>query len=125
MWRTPSRKFAIGTLMERHTRYVMPSALPAGKKAEGVREALATTVQRFTEHPWQSLTWDQGKEMAHYAQFPIDTGVRVYFCDPKSPYTDRLDPYPGHGLGQVAHNRQHIRATPERADCSRVVVTLA
>ncbi len=80
------RQTAIGTLVERHTRYVMLFPLPEGNTAEAVRNQLAATVQRLPEHLWKSLTWDQGKEMAQHAQFTIDTGVQVYFCDPKSPW---------------------------------------
>jgi len=80
------RQTAIGTLVERWSRYVMLFPLPDGKNAEAVRVALEATVQRLPEHLWQSLTWDQGKEMAQHAQFTIDTGVQVYFCDPKSPW---------------------------------------
>jgi len=60
--------------------------LPDGNTAEAVRDALTQTVQRLPEHLWQSLTWDQGREMAQHVQFSIDTGVDVYFCDPKSPW---------------------------------------
>jgi len=77
---------AIGTLVERWSRYVMLFGLPDGNTAEAVRTALAETVQRLPEHLWESLTWDQGKEMAQHAQFTVDTGVQVYFCDPKSPW---------------------------------------
>ena len=80
------RMTAIGTLVERATRYVMLFPLPDGNTAEAVRTALAETVQRLPAHLWQSLTWDQGKEMAQHAQFSIDTGIQVYFCDPKSPW---------------------------------------
>ena len=80
------RQTAIGTLVERHTRYVMLFPLPDGNTAESVRSQLAATVQRLPEHLWQSLTWDQGKEMAQHAQFSIDSGVDVYFCDPRSPW---------------------------------------
>ncbi len=80
------RQTAIGTLVERWSRYVMLFPLPNGHSAEAVRVALAETVQQLPEHLWQSLTWDQGKEMAQHAQFTIDTGVQVYFCDPKSPW---------------------------------------
>jgi len=77
---------AIGTLVERRTRYVMLFPLPDGNTAETVRTALAATVQRLPDHLWQSLTWDQGKEMAQHAQFTVDTGVQVYFFDPESPW---------------------------------------
>jgi IS30 family transposase len=80
------RQTAIGTLVERWSRYVMLFPLPDGHKAEAVRDALTETVQQLPEHLWKSLTWDQGKEMAQHAQFTIDTGVQVYFCDPKSPW---------------------------------------
>ncbi len=81
-----SRQTAIGTLVERWSRYVMLFPLPDGNTAEAVRDALTATVQRLPDHLWQSLTWDQGKEMAQHVQFSIDTGVDVYFCDPKSPW---------------------------------------
>ena len=80
------RQTAIGTLVERWSRYVMLFPLPDGNTAEAVRVALAATVQRLPSHLWESLTWDQGKEMAQHVQFSVDTGVQVYFCDPNSPW---------------------------------------
>ena len=80
------RQTAIGTLVERWSRYVMLFPLPDGNTAEAVRAALASTVQQLPEHLWKSLTWDQGKEMAQHVEFTVDTGVQVYFCDPQSPW---------------------------------------
>jgi IS30 family transposase len=80
------RQTAIGTLVERWSRYVMLFALPDGNSAQAVRDALTATVQRLPEHLWQSLTWDQGKEMAQHVQFTVDTGVQVFFCNPNSPW---------------------------------------
>ena len=80
------RQTAIGTLVERWSRYVMLFPLPDGNTAEAVRGALTETVQRLPDHLWQSLTWDQGREMAQHVQFSIDTGIDVYFCDPQSPW---------------------------------------
>jgi len=80
------RQTAIGTLVERWSRYVMLFGLPDGHTAEAVRDALTETVQQLPEHLWKSLTWDQGKEMAQHAQFTVDTGIQVYFCDPQSPW---------------------------------------
>ena len=57
------RMTAIGTL-ERWSRYVMLFPPPDGHSAEAVRVALSATIQQLPEHLWQSLTWDQGKEMA-------------------------------------------------------------
>ncbi len=79
-------KSAIGTLVERQSRYVMLFGLPDDTTAESVRVALTDTVQKLPEHLWKSLTWDQGKEMAQHAEFTIDTGIDIYFCDPKSPW---------------------------------------
>ena len=60
--------------------------LPDGHTAEAVRLALANKIRALPTELRRSLTWDQGKEMAEHARFTIDTGVQVYFCDPKSPW---------------------------------------
>jgi IS30 family transposase len=86
---------AVVTLAERHSRYVLLIALPKGKTAEAVRDALAEHIPRLpqllheslsTQDVWKSLTWDQGKEMSQHTQFTIDTGVPVYFCPPGQPW---------------------------------------
>jgi transposase, IS30 family len=93
---------AIGTLVERTTRFTMLLHLPrmaehgaprrnngpalAGHGAEAVRDAIASTITTLPEQLWRSLTWDQGVELAQHAQLRIDTGLQVYFCDPHSPW---------------------------------------
>jgi IS30 family transposase len=77
---------AIATLVERQTRYCQLVALPDGKRADQVREALARSIATLPQQLWRSLTWDQGKEMNDHRRFSIDTGVAVYFCDPHSPW---------------------------------------
>jgi transposase, IS30 family len=79
-------KHAIGTLVERKTRFVMLLHLPEGRSAEHVRQALTKKIQQLPAQLRRSLTWDRGREMAQHAQFTIDTGVRVFFCDPHSPW---------------------------------------
>jgi transposase, IS30 family len=79
-------KSAIGTLVERQTRYVMLLDLRKGFTAPHVRDAMTRTIKTLPESLRRSITWDQGREMAHHAQFTIDTGVQVYFCDPHSPW---------------------------------------
>jgi len=94
---------AIGTLVERTTRFTALLHLPrmpdhdneirkkngpalAGHGAEAVREAITRTITTLPEQLRQSLTWDQGAEMSQHAQLRIDTGMQVYFCDPHSPW---------------------------------------
>ena len=77
---------AIGTLVERQTRFVMLVNLSAGRLAEHVNDALADTIRALPDHLRRSLTWDRGKEMAEHVRFTLDTGVQVYFCDPRSPW---------------------------------------
>ena len=111
-----TRNTAIGTLVERWSRYVMLFPLPDGKDAESVRTALEATVKRLPTHLWASLTWDQGKEMAQHAQFTVDTGVQVYFCDPKSPWqrgtnentNGRLRQYFPKGTDLSAHSQHDL-----------------
>ena len=94
---------AIGTLVERSTRFTMLLHLPpmaghgsgvrvkngpalAGHGAEAVRDAITTKIATLPEQLGKSLTWDQGTEMAQHAQLRIDTGLEIYFCDPRSPW---------------------------------------
>ena len=94
---------AIGTLVERTTRFTMLLHLPpmdghgttprakngpalAGHGAEAVRDAIASTITTLPGQLRRSLTWDQGAELAGHAQLRIDTGIEIYFCDPHSPW---------------------------------------
>jgi len=94
---------AIGTLVERTTRFTMLLHLPrmighgkktrikngpalAGHGAEAVCEAITRTITTLPEQLRRSLTWDQGAEMAQHARLKIDAGLQVYFCDPQSPW---------------------------------------
>jgi IS30 family transposase len=77
---------AVATLVERQSRYLMLVALPDGHRADLVADALADRVTRLPEELRRSLTWDQGKEMAAHARFSVETGLPVYFCDPRSPW---------------------------------------
>ncbi len=97
------RSSAIGTLVERTTRFTLLLHLPrmaghtteermkngpalAGHGAEAVRDAVARAIDTLPEQLRRSLTWDQGAEMAQHARLRIDTGLEVYFCDPHSPW---------------------------------------
>jgi IS30 family transposase len=77
---------AIGTLVERSSRYVMLLRLPSGRTAEDVRIALTRQISKLPAELRRSLTWDQGKEMAEHVRFSIDSKIDVYFCDPHSPW---------------------------------------
>jgi IS30 family transposase len=77
---------AIGTLVERHTRYCLLLHLPDGYGSIQVRDALTATIQTLPEHLRRSLTWDQGTELHLHHQITMATDMRIYFCDPHSPW---------------------------------------
>ena len=77
---------AIATLVERQTRFAMLVALPRGRSAGAVREALAAKILTLPVELRRSLTWDRGIEMAEHLGFTVETGVQVYFADPHSPW---------------------------------------
>jgi IS30 family transposase len=94
---------AIGTLVERTTRFTMLLHLPrmtghdqevrtkkgpalAGHGAEAVRDAITRAISTMPEQLCRSLTWDQGAELAQHARLKIDAGMQIYFCDPHSPW---------------------------------------
>ena len=93
---------AIGTLVERTTRFTMLLHLPrmpehgqprvkngpalAGHGAEAVRDAIATSITTLPEQLRRSLTWDQGAELAQHARLRVEIGLPIYFCDPHSPW---------------------------------------
>ena len=75
----------IATLVERHTRYVMLVKV-AGKDTETVISALIKNARKLPQELFKSLTWDRGKEMAGHKRFTLATDIKVYFCDPHSPW---------------------------------------
>ncbi|MFE5078516.1 IS30 family transposase [Streptomyces halstedii] len=109
---------AIGTLVERSTRYVMLLHLPADHTAASVRDALTEAAHRLPAHLKRSLTWDQGSEMAAHRGFTVATNVPVYFCDPASPWqrgsnentNGLLRQYFPKGTDLSVHSREHLDA---------------
>lgn len=84
-------KGAIGTLVERASRYVLLFGLPNGRSAPEVRDAMKQTIMTLPESLRRTLTWDQGKEMADHVRFALDTDIAVFFCDPHSPWQRGLN----------------------------------
>jgi IS30 family transposase len=126
---------AIGTLVERTTRFTMLLHLPrmtghvreaddkkrpalAGHGAEAVRDAITRAIFTMPEQLRRSLTWDQGAELAQHARLKIDAGVQVYFCDPHSPWqrgtnentNGLLRQYFPKGTDLSAHNADDLEA---------------
>jgi len=126
---------AIGTLVERSTRFTMLLHLPrmqghgnqprakngaplTGHGAEAVRDAIAASITTLPEQLRRSLTWDQGAEMAQHAQLRIDTGLAIYFCDPQSPWqratnentNGLLRQYFPRGTDLARHSRDELEA---------------
>ena len=81
-----ANRSAIGTLVERTTRYVRLVHLPNEHTADATRDGVLTVMSDLPAELRRSLTWDQGKEMAGHLQITAATGMRVYFCEPHSPW---------------------------------------
>ena len=75
----------VATLVERHTRYVMLAKV-GGKDTETVINALIKQAHKLPRELYTSLTWDRGSEMADHKRFTLATDIKVYFCDPQSPW---------------------------------------
>ena len=138
---------AIGTLVERSTRFTMLLHLPpmpghgdprtknapalTGDGADAVRDAIAAAITTLPEQLRRSLTWDQGAEMSQHAQLRIDTGVPVYFCDPHSPWqrgsnentNGLLRQYFPKGTDLTRHTPDDLAAVAATLNPERAVVT--
>ncbi len=108
---------AIGTLVERSTRFCLLLYLPRGRHdAVTVAAAMTETMLELPAHLRKSLTWDQGKEMARHAQITLATGLDIYFCDPHSPWqrgsnentNGLLRQYFPKGTILSGHSRHHL-----------------
>lgn len=108
---------AIGTLVERSTRFVLLLHLAGTEHgAEAVRDAMLATIPTLPTQLWRSLTWDQGSEMARHAEITTATNLKIYFCDPHSPWqrgsnentNGLLRQYFPKGTNLAAHSAEHL-----------------
>ena len=109
---------AIGTLVERSTRFVLLLHLPSGHDAAKVAAAMTEATGTLPAALRRSLTWDQGHEMAFHQKVSLATGLEVYFCDPHSPWqrgtgentNGLLRQYFPKGTNLAVHSRAHLDA---------------
>jgi transposase, IS30 family len=109
---------AIGTLVERSTRFVLLLHLPSGHGADAVAAAMTEAMGTLPAALRRSLAWDQGREMAAHAQIALATGLEIYFCDPHSPWqrgsnentNGLLRQYFPKGTNLAVHSREHLDA---------------
>ncbi len=106
---------AIATLVERQTRYCQLVALPEGTEAERVADALAKSITTLPVQLRRSLTWDQGHEMAEHRRFSVETGVEVYFCDPRSPGSGARTRTPTASFASTSRRARASRESPRSA----------
>jgi IS30 family transposase len=81
-----NNRTAVGTLVERSTRFVLLLHLGQAHDAKAVDEAMRRTIATLPGELFRTITWDQGAEMARHANFTVATGIPIYFCDPHSPW---------------------------------------
>jgi IS30 family transposase len=117
------RPSAVLTLVERTSRSVLLVALPAGWRAEQVCPALTAAMEQLPRRLCRSLTWDHGKEMAEHARFTADTGIPVYFCDPRSPWQRASNQHTNGLLRQYLPRTTDLRRFSQ-ADLDRIAAEL-
>jgi IS30 family transposase len=113
---------AIGTLVERTTRFVMLLHLPADHGAEAVRDAIVTQINTLPAALRRSLTWDQGIELARHTEITIAADLPIYFCDPHSPWqrgtnentNGLLRQYFPKGTDLAVHDAAHLNLIADR-----------
>jgi IS30 family transposase len=120
---------AIGTLVERSTRFVMLLHLPHGRDPAAVADAMTEAMAALPAALRRSLTWDQGKEMALHAQIAAAADLDIYFCDPHSPwqrgsnentngllrqYFPKSTDLPVHGRGELDRVAAQLNARPRK-----------
>jgi IS30 family transposase len=111
----------VATLVERHSRFVLLAKVPS-KETRIVVKALSRKMLKLPAELRRSLTWDRGLEMAHHKQFTIATDVKVYFCDPHSPWqrgsnentNGLLRQYFPKGSDLSVHSQAHLNAIAKR-----------
>ena len=113
----------IATLVERSTRYCQLIALPDGQSAEAVKEALVRSIGQLPAQLRRSLTWDQGSEMKEHLGFTVASGVKVYFCDPRSPWQRGSNENTNGLLRQYLPKRSDLNAVPQ-AELDRIAAQL-
>ena len=109
---------AIGTLVERQTRFCLLVHLPDGHGAETVRDRLVAAITTLPEQLRRSLTWDQGSELAQHQAITLATDMAIYFCDPRSPWqrgsnentNGLLRQYFPKGTDLSVHNAEYLDA---------------
>jgi IS30 family transposase len=114
-------KSAIGTLVERATRFVMLLHLPDGYGPGQVAAAMTQAMGGLPDALRRSLTWDQGMEMAGHAQIAVAADLDIYFCDPHSPWqrgsnentNGLLRQYFPKGTNLAAHSREHLQSVAD------------
>ena len=108
-------KSAIGTLVERTTRFTLLLHLPNGHGAEALQAAIAATMTELPAHLRRSLTWDQGIEMANHAAISVAADLDIYFCNPHSPWQRGTNENTNGLLRQYFPKGTNLNAhTPER-----------
>ncbi len=116
-----NNRSAIGTLVERTTRFVILLHLPGPSDAVAVRDAIVANIGALPEALRRSLTWDQGLEMRRHTEITIAADLPVYFCDPRSPWqrgsnentNGLLRQYFPKGTDLSVHSPQHLAAVAD------------